>query len=71
MEIAKDKITEMLERAKLKISDDPRQPKLPLIRLRILYTEEDQMFSPIRFGQQYNEQVSGKDGAYIWAIYKT
>lgn len=58
MEIAKDKITEMLERAKLKISDDPRQPKLPLIRLRILYTEEDQMFSPIRFGQQYNEQVA-------------
>lgn len=48
----------MIERAKEKLSDHPNQPKEPLIRLRILYSEEDQMFNYIRFGQQYNNRVA-------------
>lgn len=48
----------MIELAKEKLSDDPNQPKEPLIRLRILYSDEDQMFNYIRFGQQYNKRVA-------------
>lgn len=48
----------MIEKAKTKLNDHPNQPKEPLIRLRILYSEEDQMFNYIRFGQQYNNRVA-------------
>lgn len=43
----------MIEKAKTQLTGHPRQPKLPLIRLRIVYEEENQMFNAIRFGQQY------------------
>lgn len=48
----------MIERSKEKFSDHPSQPREPLIRLRILYNEENQMFNYIRFGQQYNNRVA-------------
>lgn len=48
----------MIEKAKAKINPDcPQQPKLPLIRLRVIYTNEDYIFNSIRFGQQYAERV--------------
>lgn len=53
-----DRIETMIDLAKQKLSDHPNQPKEPLIRLRILYSEEDQMFNHIRFGQQYNNRVA-------------
>lgn len=48
----------MIEDAKKKLTGHPNQPKEPLIRLRITYNEEDQMFNTIRFGQQYKEAVA-------------
>lgn len=48
----------MIESAKEKLNADcPQQPKLPLIRLRVIYTNEDHIFNSIRFGQQYGEKV--------------
>lgn len=58
-EFLKKTIDEMLERAKEKVNADcPQQPKLPLIRLRVIYTNEDYIFNSIRFGQQYGDKVS-------------
>ncbi|XP_067627330.1 double-strand break repair protein MRE11 [Eurosta solidaginis] len=58
MAMAKQRVEEMIERAKEQETGHPKQPKLPLIRLRIVFTSEDQMFNAIRFGQSYNEKVA-------------
>lgn len=36
----------------------PKQPKMPLIRLRIEYTSETQHFNGIQFGQQFQDRVA-------------
>lgn len=57
-EFLKKTVDEMIESAKEKVNlDCPQQPKLPLIRLRVIYTNEDYIFNAIRFGQQYGEKV--------------
>lgn len=56
--MAAEKIEKMLVQAKGQLTSNKYQPKEPLIRLRLEYVEEDQMFNPIRFGQQYNTQVA-------------
>lgn len=53
-----DRIDEMMEEAKELLTGHPKQPKEPLIRLRVTYKEEDQMFNTIRFGQQYKDTVA-------------
>lgn len=35
-----------------------QQPLKPLIRLRVEYTEENQMFNAVRFGLQYTDRVA-------------
>lgn len=57
-DIVKQRIEEMLKTAKEQINDNPRQPKKPLIRLRIMYQDEDHVFNALRFGQQYTERVA-------------
>lgn len=57
-EIIKQRIKEMLEKAKEQINGNPKQPKLPLIRLRIMYQDEEHVFNALRFGQQYQEIVA-------------
>lgn len=47
----------MIEKAKEKLTGHEEQPTKPLIRLRLLYDEEEQMFNAIRFGQQFNTLV--------------
>ena len=37
---------------------DPLQPQVPLIRLRVEYTDENQMFNAVRFGLQYTARVA-------------
>lgn len=56
--IVKQKIEEMLEASKEQINLNPRQPKIPLIRLEIRYKDEDHVFNAIRFGQEYQERVA-------------
>ena len=54
----KNKIEEMLKKAETKLTNDPNQPKLPLIRLRVFYSNECYTLNTIRFGQQYAERVA-------------
>ncbi|KAL1384566.1 hypothetical protein pipiens_003340 [Culex pipiens pipiens] len=55
---AAEKVEEMIERAKGKLTGNQKQPKLPLIRLRIEVTEVEQQFNAIRFGQGYSGRVA-------------
>lgn len=51
------KIDEMIIAAKNKESGVPSQPTCPLIRLRVLYNIEGEMFNAIRFGQNFKDKV--------------
>ncbi|KAH8305403.1 hypothetical protein KR018_002634 [Drosophila ironensis] len=55
---AKDRVESMIEKAKLQVSGHPRQPPLPLIRLRLLYSDEACMFNHIRFSQMFGTRVA-------------
>ncbi|XP_068150460.1 double-strand break repair protein MRE11 isoform X2 [Drosophila tropicalis] len=55
---ARMKIEEMIERSKDRLTGHPKQPEIPLIRLRLLYPNESYMFNTIRFGQEYNSRVA-------------
>lgn len=58
LKIVTEKVEEMIELAKTKISGHPKQPKEPIIRLRVQFENEEQMFNPIRFGQNYAGRVA-------------
>lgn len=60
-EFLKQKVNEAIAEAQSLLSGDPRQPTLPLIRLNVFYDREDQIFSRIRFGQNYNGQVANSN----------
>ncbi|XP_037951716.1 double-strand break repair protein MRE11 [Teleopsis dalmanni] len=55
---AEQRVLEMIERAKEMLTGHPKQPTLPLLRLRLEFSEEEQMFNAIRLGQNFNEQVA-------------
>lgn len=56
--IVEERVEEMLERAKGKLTGHPKQPKEPIIRLRVLFENEEQIFNTIRFGQGYVGRVA-------------
>lgn len=47
----------MLKEAETKLNDCDEQPKLPLLRLRILYEEEKYIFNANRYGGKYKDKV--------------
>lgn len=51
-------VQNMLDSAARQLSGDPKQPLIPLVRLRVEYADETQMFNEIRFGQMYQEKVA-------------
>ncbi|VVC24522.1 DNA double-strand break repair protein Mre11,Calcineurin-like phosphoesterase domain, ApaH [Cinara cedri] len=57
-EFLKQKIEDILSDLNFKRSGHHKQPKLPLIRLRIEYTSETQHFNGIQFGQQFQDRVA-------------
>lgn len=59
--LARKKVDEMLKKAEELRTDHPKQPKLPLIRLRIEVTDSNQMFQIVRFGQAYSKIVANSD----------
>ncbi|XP_049541207.1 double-strand break repair protein MRE11 [Anopheles darlingi] len=58
MNFATERVEAMIERSKAKLTGYERQPTRPLIRLRLIVSEVEQEFNPIRFGQQYTERVA-------------
>ncbi|XP_053665023.1 double-strand break repair protein MRE11 [Anopheles marshallii] len=57
-DFAAERIEAMIERAKTQLTGFPRQPTLPLIRLRLVLTEVEQQFNAIRFGLRYQKRVA-------------
>jgi len=50
----------------LLLPGDARQPELPLIRLRVEYTEEKHMFNAVRFGLQYTNRVANPSDVVLF-----
>uniref|UniRef100_A0A182YS68 Double-strand break repair protein n=1 Tax=Anopheles stephensi TaxID=30069 RepID=A0A182YS68_ANOST len=65
-DFATERIEAMIERAKTKITGYARQPKLPLIRLRLGLTEIEQQFNAIRFGFRYHGRVANPQDMVIF-----
>uniref|UniRef100_A0A182X266 Double-strand break repair protein n=1 Tax=Anopheles quadriannulatus TaxID=34691 RepID=A0A182X266_ANOQN len=63
---AAERIEAMIERAKQQQSGYARQPKLPLIRLRLMLTEVEQQFNAIRFGFRYHARVANPQDMVIF-----
>lgn len=55
------KIEEMIVESKKRISGHPKQPKLPLIRLRIMFNNDNQVLNIARFGQKYEKRVANPE----------
>ncbi|XP_055382702.1 double-strand break repair protein MRE11 [Condylostylus longicornis] len=64
--LARKIIEEMINESQEQISGHPKQPTLPLIRLRMVYTDEQQMFNTIRFGQQYNQRIANSNDCVLF-----
>ena len=54
-------VDEMMEEAKLKLTGHVKQPTVPLIRLRVLYTSEEHMVNTARFGQKFEKKVANPE----------
>lgn len=55
-------VERMIEDAKKQLTGNPRQPKLPLIRLRIENCKKDNLkINPITFGQKYENKVANSN----------
>ncbi|XP_054160560.1 double-strand break repair protein MRE11-like [Oppia nitens] len=58
IDYCRDKVEEMIQKARLEHTGDSRQPKLPLIRLRLEYTDSKHQFHSAQFGAQFNGRVA-------------
>ncbi|CRK89813.1 CLUMA_CG003472, isoform A [Clunio marinus] len=56
-------IEEMIDESKKKITGHPKQPTLPLIRLRIVYLDENHLINCARFGQKYEKRIANPESA--------
>lgn len=52
---------EMIEESKKKITGNKKQPTIPLIRLRILYSDERLVINTARFGQKFDKVVANPE----------
>lgn len=51
-------VEEMIKESQKLLSGHPKQPKLPLIRLRVLFEEVDSLLNIKRFGQKFIERTA-------------
>jgi len=56
-----EKVNQLIEQSQLLLTGNPRQPVMPLIRLRVEYSEEAQVFNKVRFGQMFRGKVANPE----------
>lgn len=56
--LARDQVEKMIIESQEKITNHPKQPTLPLIRLRLVYEKEEYMFNAVRFCQEFAKKVA-------------
>lgn len=54
-------VDEMIEEARKRLSGHPKQPTLPLIRLRIVFTNQDHVLNITQFGQKFEGKVANPE----------
>lgn len=54
-------VEEMILESKQKLTGHGKQPKLPLIRLRVLYTSDAHIINTARFGQKFEERIANPE----------
>lgn len=59
-------VKEMIEEAKGRISGHARQPKFPLLRLRVSYDDNQYLINPKRFGQSYASLIANSDDLLLY-----
>ncbi|KPJ01084.1 Double-strand break repair protein MRE11A [Papilio xuthus] len=64
-EFLKDKVEAAIEEANTLRSGNPKQPRLPLVRLSVFYEHDSQDFNRIRFGQNFNGIVANPNDILI------
>ncbi|XP_017032856.1 double-strand break repair protein MRE11 [Drosophila kikkawai] len=64
---AKERVEAMIAQAEAQLTGHPRQPTLPLIRLRLLYTDESCMFNTIRFSQMFGTRVANVQDVVLFS----
>ncbi|XP_050701729.1 double-strand break repair protein MRE11-like [Eriocheir sinensis] len=61
------RVRELLKKTKALQTGHPKQPTLPLVRIRVVYTEEEQMFNACRFGYRFEGLVANTEDVVIFA----
>uniref|UniRef100_A0A1Y1N0S8 Mre11 DNA-binding domain-containing protein n=1 Tax=Photinus pyralis TaxID=7054 RepID=A0A1Y1N0S8_PHOPY len=61
IEMVKQKIDEMIDAIKSQHKDESKPAPLPLIRLKVMYHNDGQMFNPIRIGMHFLSRVANPD----------
>ncbi|XP_008185560.1 LOW QUALITY PROTEIN: double-strand break repair protein MRE11 [Acyrthosiphon pisum] len=69
-EFVRRQIEDILSRLSLKYSGHNKQPKLPLIRLRVEYTNETQHFNGIQFGHEFQDRVANSNDMILLRMEK-
>lgn len=59
-------VTEMIAESKQRISGHNKQPTVPLIRLRIMYTNENHVINTARFGQKYEKEIANPESMLLF-----
>jgi len=59
-------VEEMISEADTKMTGHPLQGKLPLIRLRVEYTDESQQLNSARFGNKFYEKVANPSDVLLF-----
>ncbi|XP_059480631.1 double-strand break repair protein MRE11 [Neocloeon triangulifer] len=52
------RVEDLLKEAENQLTGHPKQPKLPLIRMKVLNFNQDELFNIVRFGLQFEEKVA-------------
>lgn len=71
MEYCNELVDQFLEKAEEEHSGDPKQPKQPLVRLRIFYPHTFDPFSVHRFGHSYVSKVANNKDILLFSRKKT
>lgn len=58
-------VEEMIKEAEELRTGHPKQPSLPLIRLRCEYSDESELFNIVKFGQHFQGRVANPNGEII------
>lgn len=59
-------IEKMIDEAKKRLTGHNKQPQIPLIRLRVMYTDENHCINTARFGQTYEKRVANPESVLVF-----